>query len=73
MKPSPFTQNDWICSSCSKVVYGNKNECICGEIKKNSLQLYLLLFYQFIHFIVSCVQNRFSQMSVMKLFFPINE
>lgn len=31
-------KNDWICSSCSNVVYGNNNKiiCICGQTKYNS-------------------------------------
>lgn len=41
MNPSKYHRNDWICSSCSNVVYGNDNKiiCICGQTKFSSKQL----------------------------------
>jgi hypothetical protein len=33
-----YHQNDWKCSNCQTIVYGNNNKilCICGQTKWNS-------------------------------------
>ena len=40
MNFSRYHRNDWICSNCSGVVFGNNNKivCICGQTKWNSKQ-----------------------------------
>ena len=38
MNYSKYHRNDWKCSSCQTIVYGNTNKiiCICGQTKWNS-------------------------------------
>ena len=41
MNYSRYHRNDWKCSSCNTIIYGNLSKivCICGQTKTNSKQI----------------------------------